>query len=113
MLKFFKDVWNCLFCKSDDYLDIASLPATPSISDKKSDKMGNLNKNLHHTNPDFNSWAFGDNYLALSSIQKMEAWNKMHGDLLMLKMDYEVHSSLCKMGGFWVQEDLKNLHLKE
>jgi len=55
------------------------------------------------SNPEFTKWAFGKDFKGETTLDRMKAWNKLHGHLLMLKETDEIHSSLCKMGGLWVQ----------
>jgi hypothetical protein len=63
------------------------------------------------SNPEFSLWAFGEDYKTLSAIQKMQTWNRLHGELITLNPADDIHKSLCKMGGFWVlhcQNEPKN-----
>ena len=52
---------------------------------------------LDYCDKEFLIWAFGESYLTLTPIGKMDAWNAKHGDILMLQSSWEITSKLEKL----------------
>jgi len=72
-----------------------------SIKKYKENKVAD--KLFDSSNPDFMSWAFGENYEALSLDQKMLAWNGKHGDKLPIDQIDHMYDKRTHMGELWVQ----------
>ena len=58
---------------------------------------------IHQSPPDFLKWAFGDNYGKFSSLECMYAWNKRHGDKLLIKEMDRVEDSLKEMNALYAE----------
>ena len=95
MLTFIKNIWKSIF--------------TPKVpSDDMFKRAADTSDLFNYTDPDFCEWAFGKDYKYMSSIKKLENWNRLHGDLFKIEPQDEIFKSLTKMGPFW-QEHLKSL----
>jgi hypothetical protein len=93
MITFLKNIWKSIFEIKKPGLDnFQRASVTTDLFD--------------YTDPDFCEWAFGKDYKYMSSIRKMENWNRLHGDLFKIAPKDEIFQSLNKMGLFW-QEHLK------
>lgn len=66
-----------------------------------------LQKVFDHCNPEFQTWAFGKDYDNLFEWDRMNAWNKLHSDLMKIDEVDHVFDSIKKMGQFWADHNAK------
>ena len=62
------------------------------------------------SDPHFCEWAWGKNFNELDNYDKMKAWNELHKDLMILKPDDSIETSLRRMKAFY--ETYKNRPFK-
>ena len=65
-----------------------------------------INHGYYKTYEKFSVWAFGENYEELSdSLEIMHAWNKLHGDILMLNEANNIKEDIQKMVHLYYQKE--------
>lgn len=55
------------------------------------------------SNPEFLEWAFGDNYLQMDTMERMKAWNLIHGDKHIINPREDFQDNLFVMGTLWIE----------
>jgi len=93
MFKLLKNLYNALFHADAEVTDINQKKAT--IKQAK--------YLLHDPNSGFSRWAFGNKRYSGNPLEKMQAWNALHSDLIIFKEEDKIGESCEIMCKFWLE----------